>query len=548
MKHLDHLLIEAFTEELENVLPTPVDKSAITATTFQKLGLEQPGKPSLQEEWAAPITRRRRPWAVLAACLALVFLAGAGLLLRPLLVKPASSLSAGTYLECAVLEASFDQQANAMAFTLEAKTDLDLDSPNAPSGYQWWYAVTFQTDVSSTSFEGGDLSGLTQWKQTGENTYRCEDFQVEMTPESQDANHIHGELTGTFSLEITSPEQDSTSSQPQTLTSEMPFTIDIPQPEGNSSSGEEDSNAATAIFSNGTYFECQVAEASFDKENWAVVLTLEASTDLALDSPMAASGELCQWSYDLRLRTEEGDISLSAESSGETLNQWTKTGENTYQSAPLTLRVDPDYQQQHRWEGSFEAILSLTAYMQTQWEGMPTQFPSEMEFTLDLPPVSQLEPPASPTYLNATVKDITVTPSENGQSTLSLKLELNTDLEPTHPAASDYYQWNYSLYFDGIPNVLLTNISDAGDISSTEEDAAAQILGWEKTGENTYESRTLTFSLSGDSPSESPIFGPVEGTFTLTCLQRENTDSTPKSWNVELPLAITLPLQAQPLR
>lgn len=546
MKHLDHLLIEAFTEELENVLPAPVDKSAITAATFQKLGLEQPEQSVSQEEWAAPVTRRRRPWAVLAACLALVFLAGAGFLLRPLLENPAASLPAGTYLECAVLEASFDQESNAMAFTLEAKTDLDLDSPNASSGYQWWSVVTLQTDISATSFEGGDLTGLTQWKQTGENTYRCENFQVEMIPESQYANHIYGELTGTFSLQITSEEQNAASSKPQTLSSEGAFTIHIPQPEELPTSGTEDSSAG-ALFSNGTYFECEVAEASFDKENWGVVLTLEAHTDLALDTPIAASGELCQWSYDLRLRTEDGDVSLSSENAGESFNQWAKTGENTYQSAPLTISIDPDYQQQRHLEGQFEAILSLTAYMQTQWEGMPTQFPSEMEFTLDLPPVSQLEPPAPATYLNAAVKDVTVTPSENGQSTLSLKLELSTDLEPTHPAASDYYQWNYSLSFDGIPNVLLTNISDTGNISSTEEDSAAQILGWEKTGENTYESRTLTFSLSGDPQSESPVFGPVEGTFTLTCLQRENADSTPQSWNVELPLAITLPLQTQPL-
>ena len=44
MRDLENLLANAFPEELENTPPAPVDKGAIRDKTFQKLGLEIPGK------------------------------------------------------------------------------------------------------------------------------------------------------------------------------------------------------------------------------------------------------------------------------------------------------------------------------------------------------------------------------------------------------------------------------------------------------------------------------------------------------------------------
>ena len=72
MRDLENLLANAFPEELENTPPAPVDKGAIRDKTFQKLGLEIPGKKAaFPANWAAPVAKHRRPWAVLAACLVL---------------------------------------------------------------------------------------------------------------------------------------------------------------------------------------------------------------------------------------------------------------------------------------------------------------------------------------------------------------------------------------------------------------------------------------------------------------------------------------------
>ena len=62
MRDLENLLANAFPEELENTPPAPVDKGAIRDKTFQKLGLEIPGKKAaFPANWAAPVAKHRWP-------------------------------------------------------------------------------------------------------------------------------------------------------------------------------------------------------------------------------------------------------------------------------------------------------------------------------------------------------------------------------------------------------------------------------------------------------------------------------------------------------
>lgn len=120
MRDLENLLANAFPEELENTPPAPVDKGAVRDKTFQKLGLEIPGKKaSLPEKWADPVAKHRRPWAVLAACLVLAVAVAAGISLRPLLTPSNSPLPAGSYLELQVSQASFDEEQWAIRLTLK---------------------------------------------------------------------------------------------------------------------------------------------------------------------------------------------------------------------------------------------------------------------------------------------------------------------------------------------------------------------------------------------------------------------------------------------
>ena len=111
MRDLENLLANAFPEELENTPPAPVDKGAIRDKTFQKLGLEIPGKKAVfPANWAAPVAKHRRPWAVLAACLVLAVTVAVGFGLRPLLTSSNSPLPAGSYLELQVTQAAFDEE------------------------------------------------------------------------------------------------------------------------------------------------------------------------------------------------------------------------------------------------------------------------------------------------------------------------------------------------------------------------------------------------------------------------------------------------------
>ena len=185
MRDLERLLTGAYPEGLRDVPPAPVRKSAVRDKTFEKLGLERPERQPLpHEQWsqAEPVVKRRRPWAMVAACLAVVALVGAALWALPLAAAPGQGqsgpLPAGTYLECSVTEAAFDEESWSMVLTAEATTDLDLDNPNAATGYGISANVAMTTDYSRISFGGLDPDTLTRWTETGENTYRCEDILV----------------------------------------------------------------------------------------------------------------------------------------------------------------------------------------------------------------------------------------------------------------------------------------------------------------------------------------------------------------------------------
>ena len=242
MKHLDRLLTDAFSQELENVLPAPVDKQAVTSKTFQKLGLEQPVEPAPpQGEWAAPVTRRYRPWAVLAACLALALIAGVGISLRPMSVNPGtqsqtSSLSAevppvtGTYFELSVTDATFDEDAWAVTLDLEATTDMDLDNANASELYGWDYRLAFHTkdgDVEPSVYYGESRDIFSQWTETGENTYRCSPLVVRLDPEYQKQTGLIGQFDTTLSLTVTDLTQGM--ELPIQFFPKADFTVDLPE-------------------------------------------------------------------------------------------------------------------------------------------------------------------------------------------------------------------------------------------------------------------------------------------------------------------------------
>ena len=122
MRDLECLLTGAYPEGLRDVPPAPVRKSAVRDKTFEKLGLERPERQPLpHEQWsqAEPVVKRRRPWAMVAACLAVVALVGAALWALPLAAAPGQGqsgpLPAGTYLECSVTEAAFDEESWSMS-------------------------------------------------------------------------------------------------------------------------------------------------------------------------------------------------------------------------------------------------------------------------------------------------------------------------------------------------------------------------------------------------------------------------------------------------
>ena len=96
MRDLERLLTGAYPEGLRDVPPAPVRKSAVRDKTFEKLGLGRPERqPPPHEQWsqAEPVVKRPRPWAMVAACLAVVALVGAALWALPLATAPGQGQS-----------------------------------------------------------------------------------------------------------------------------------------------------------------------------------------------------------------------------------------------------------------------------------------------------------------------------------------------------------------------------------------------------------------------------------------------------------------------
>ena len=385
MRDLERLLTGAYPEGLRDVPPAPVRKSAVRDKTFEKLGLERPERQPLpHEQWsqAEPVVKRRRPWAMVAACLAVVALVGAALWALPLATAPGQGqsgpLPAGTYLECSVTEAAFDEESWSMVLTAEATTDLDLDNPNAATGYGISANVAMTTDYSRISFGGLDPDTLTRWTETGENTYRCEDILVEVDPEFQMVNVLIGQLDLNLELYVGFGEQNTAGLWEDFLLADAPFTLELPMPEGSRLDFVRPNPPAT-------YFTCQAVEAAFSQEQQALVFTLEAQTDMDLDNADCQS--LYSFLYTLTFQGENGAYQYPSYDGAtvDALAHWTQTGEDTYRCEGFTVPVDLALLAEQGIAGTAAGTLDLVV-TDTSYVGAedPWQFFPSVEFAVEL--------------------------------------------------------------------------------------------------------------------------------------------------------------------
>lgn len=385
MRDLERLLTGAYPEGLRDVSPAPVRKSAVRDKTFEKLGLERPERQPLpHEQWsqAEPVVKRRRPWAMVAACLAVVALVGAALWALPLATAPGQGqsgpLPAGTYLECSVTEAAFDEESWSMVLTAEATTDLDLDNPNAATGYGISANVAMTTDYSRFSFGGLDLDTLTRWTETGENTYRCEGILVEVDPEFQMVNVLIGQLDLNLELYVGFGEQNTAGLWEDFLLADAPFTLELPMPEGSRLDFVRPNPPAT-------YFTCQAVEAAFSQEQQALVFTLEAQTDMDLDNVDCQS--LYSFLYTLTFQGENGAYQYPSYDGAtvDALAHWTQTGEDTYRCEGFTVPVDLALLAEQGITGTAAGTLDLVV-TDTSYVGSedPWQFFPSVEFAVEL--------------------------------------------------------------------------------------------------------------------------------------------------------------------
>lgn len=402
MKDVDRLLTTAFLDELERTPPAPVNKRALRDRTFEKLGLERqaPGA-----EWAQAVTVprwRSLAWAA-AACLVAVVAVSAAFL-STLVIAPGqvsqTSPILGTYLELDVVDASFDESSREMVFTLEAKTDMALDDTAAMTEFEWWSTISFFTETNGLSFEGGDTAALAQWKKTGENTYRCEGYPVEVDTETQLENHLYGDLDGTFNLQISSTSQVDSLGDPLTLSAENTFAIQIPPP-------QEDPTAPAP----GTYLQSLDATLPYvyyDQGLGILHLRAALETDMALDHPHA--GDYYSWEAQLSLTAPDGrQLTLtplpdtpgenpqaqptwSVEKSDDgksyfiNKNLETSSSYDTFAFAitNTALPEEPNYQEEYGLYGSLDGVLTLTCH-ETTVDGSAKDWEVEIPFTAELP-------------------------------------------------------------------------------------------------------------------------------------------------------------------
>lgn len=400
MKDVDRLLTTAFLDELERTPPAPVNKRALRDRTFEKLGLERQAP---RAEWAQAVTVprwRSLAWAA-AACLVAVVAVSAAFLstmvIAPGQVSQASPFL-GTYLELDVVDASFDESNREMVFTLEAKTDMALDDTAAMTEFEWWSTISFFTETNGLSFEGGDTAALAQWKKTGENTYRCEGYPVEVDTETQLENHLYGDLDGTFNLQISSSQVDSLGDD-LTLSAENTFAIQIPPP-------QEDPTAPAP----GTYLQSLDATLPYvyyDQGLGILHLRAALETDMALDHPHA--GDYYSWEAQLSLTAPDGrqltlpplpgtpgenpqaqptwSVEKSDDGRSYFINKNLETA-SSYDTFAFAITntahpEEPNYQEEYGLYGSLDGVLILTC--RETVDGSTKDWEVEIPFTAELP-------------------------------------------------------------------------------------------------------------------------------------------------------------------
>ena len=548
MKDVDRLLTTAFLDELERTPSAPVNKRALRDRTFEKLGLERqaPGA-----EWAQAVTVprwRSLTWAA-AACLVAVVAVSAAFLstmvIAPGQVSQTSPLL-GTYLELDVVDASFDESNREMVFTLEAKTDMALDDTAAMTEFEWWSTISFFTETNGLSFEGGDTAALAQWKKTGENTYRCEGYPVEVDTETQLENHLYGDLDGTFNLQISSASQVDSLEDPLTLSAENTFAIQIPPP-------QEDPTAPAP----GTYLQSLDATLPYvyyDQGLGILHLRAALETDMALDHPHA--GDYYSWEAQLSLTAPDGrqltltplpdtpgenpqaqptwSVEKSDDGRSYFINKNLETA-SSYDTFAFAITntahpEEPNYQEEYGLYGSLDGVLTLTC--RETVDGSTKDWEVEIPFTAELPG-REGSAPVSGTYLDSL--QVTASNYEEDTGRLTLQASLASDMDLASPYAEDYYQWEAKVSLTGQQGRTCTLTAGPG------QPAWQQLQKEDGSARDVFAGESLfTFDLETQGAVEKyDLYGTIQGTLTLTCW--ETVDGSTKDWEVEVPFTVEFP-------
>lgn len=548
MKDVDRLLTTAFLDELERTPPAPVNKRALRDRTFEKLGLERqaPGA-----EWAQAVTVprwRSLAWAA-AACLVAVVAVSAAFL-STLVIAPGQVSQAspflGTYLELDVVDASFDESSREMVFTLEAKTDMALDDTAAMTEFEWWSTVSFFTETNGLSFEGGDTAALAQWEKTGENTYRCEGYPVEVDTETQLENHLYGDLDGIFNLQISSTSQVDSLGDPLTLSAENTFAIQIPPP-------QEDPSAPAP----GTYLQSLDATLPYvyyDQGLGILHLRAALETDMALDHPHA--GDYYSWEAQLSLTAPDGrQLTLtplpdtpgenpqaqptwSVEKSDDERSYFVNRNaepSSSYDTFAFAITntahpEEPNYQEEYGLYGSLDGVLTLTC--RETVDGSTKDWEVEIPFTAELPG-REGSAPVSGTYLDSL--QVTASNYEEDTGRLTLQASLASDMDLASPYTEDYYQWEAKVSLTGQQGRTCTLTAGPG------QPAWQQLQKEDGSARDVFAGESLfTFDLETQGAVEKyDLYGTIQGTLTLTCW--ETVDGSTKDWEVEVPFTVEFP-------
>lgn len=423
-------------------------------------------------------------------------------------------------------EAAFDEESWSMVLTAEATTDLDLDNPNAATGYGISANVAMTTDYSRTSFGGLDPDTLTRWTETGENTYRCEGILVEVDPEFQMVNVLIGQLDLNLELYVGFGEQNTAGIWEDFLLADAPFTLELPMPEGSRLDFVRPNPPAT-------YFTCQAVEAAFSQEQQALVFTLEAQTDMDLDNADCQS--LYSFLYTLTFQGENGAYQYPSYDGAtvDALTHWTQTGEDTYRCEGFTVPVDLALLAEQGITGTAAGTLDLVV-TDTSYVGAedPWQFFPSVEFAVELNPVTDAAP-APGTYLDSL--QVTASNYEEDTGRLTLQASLASDMYLASPYAEDYYQWEAKVSLTGQQGRTCTLTAGPG------QPAWQQLQKEDGSARDVFASESLfTFDLeTRGAVEEYDLYGTIQGTLTLTC--RETVDGSTKDWEVEVPFTVEFP-------